>query len=487
MWLSEIEQVISQLKQDFSEYEDYATKNASASLRNSASSLSLLIPSNSRSSSTSRLDASEEDKLSSVARRLKDGQRKVLRGTKWALFDRQHLQSIVERFQKRNKTLRKILQFAMAGILQQIAQNSQGLKSLQQDENAVALGLTTWAEIRQIKDQPERIDKVFGMAKSIVDTTEDASTVRLGNLCTTITKANMFGKDKIRKERVLVEYKTYPLAPEGISGAQRQMQDERINARVNQLAGLLSKAGSNDLGTLPFRGFVKEADRLRYAFVFDIPDGTKAAKPNSLHEMIESPTLSQLCTLSDRFNLASHLVKAMGTFHMFEWVLKGFQSSSVVFCSDEQTAKSQLQKPYLAGFEYIRPASGSTVGQPLDMGEKTTLYCHPDVQSEPNIEFGKIHDLYSLGVVLLEIGLWVTARGILQQARLRPSKPIEIRDEYIRKANGRLPLRMGKSYTEAVVACLESRHKYQAIKPDIFLNVFDEEIVQKVSIKRLLR
>lgn len=171
---------------------------------------------------------------------------------------------------------------------------------------------------------------------------------------------------------------------------------------------------------------------------------------------------------------------------MFEWVLKGFQSSSVVFCSDERTAKLQLQKPYLAGFEYIRPASGSTVGQPLSMGEKTTLYCHPDVQSEPNIEFGKIHDLYSLGVVLLEIGLWVTARGILQQSRSRPSKPIEIRDEYIRKANNHLPLRMGKSYTEAVIACLESRHKYQAIKPDIFLNVFDEEIVQKVSIKRLL-
>ena len=308
-----------------------------------------------------------------MAQKLKEGQRKLLRRAKWALFDRQHLQSILERFQERNETLRKILQFAMAGILQQIAQNGQGLKRLQQDKDAVALGLTTWAEIRQIKDQPERIGKEFGIAHSTVDTPEDASTVRLGNICTTITKAKMLGKDKIRKESVLVEYKTYPPAPEGISGAERQIQDERINARVNQLAGLLSTAGSNDLGTLPFKGFVKEADRLRYAFVFDIPNGTKAATPNSLHQMIESKVLGELWFLSDRFSLASNLVKTMGTFHMFEWVLKGFQSSSVVFCCDELTAKPQLNKPYLAGFEYIRPASGSTVGQPLSMGEKTEL------------------------------------------------------------------------------------------------------------------
>ena len=81
---------------------------------------------------------------------------------------------------------------------------------------------------------------------------------------------------------------------------------------------------------------------------------TRLAAPD-----IENPVLG------DRFRLSSNLVETTGTIHMFEWVLKGFQSSSVVFCSDEQTAKSQLQPPDLAGFGYIHPASGSTVGQPL--------------------------------------------------------------------------------------------------------------------------
>ncbi|CAO1596860.1 hypothetical protein XANCAGTX0491_000688 [Xanthoria calcicola] len=423
LWLLEIEQVIGHLKRDFSEYEDYASKAGSKSFRGSTSSLPLLTkPTTSRSPSAPRVDANAEEESSSMSQKLKDGQSKIYRKAKWALFDRQNLRNIVERFQKRNKTLREILQFAMAGILQQVAKRGQGFNSLQQDQDAVALGLNTWAEIRQIKDQPERIDQDYS----------------IGNL-----QKAQFGKNKIRKESVLVEYKTYPPAPEGISGANSQDLDQRIGKRVNQLASLLSTAGSNALGTLPFRGFLKEPDRLRYAFVFDMPGGTKETKPDSLHHMIESPDLGRLWSLSDRFNLAVDLSKTIGTFHMFEWVLKGFRSSSVVFCYDEQTAKPQLGRPYIAGFEYIRPVSGSTVGQPLD---------------------------------------------ILQQARPpRPSKPGEIREEYIRKATSKLPLRMGQAYTEAVVACLESRHKYQAIKPDIFLNVFDREIVQKLSAKRLLR
>ncbi|KAL8997737.1 MAG: hypothetical protein Q9169_003066 [Polycauliona sp. 2 TL-2023] len=488
LWLLQIEQVVNHLKQDFSEYEDHATKDGSKSLATSTPSLPLQTTSNaSRSSSVPHVDVGAGEKKPSMGQKFKEGQRNVYRRARWALFDRQHLQTIVEKFQKRNKTLRKILQFSMAGILQQIAQHGHGLKSLQQDQDAVTLGLTTWAEIRQIKDQPERIDKVFLISNATVHSPEDTFVVRLGSLCTTIPKASLLGKNRIKKENVLVEYKTYPPPPEGISLTDSQDLNERLDKRINQLAGLLSTAGSNALGTLPFKGFIKEVDQLRYAFVFDIPNATKEARPDSLHQMIESPVLGRHWSLSDRFTLASELVKTMGTFHMFEWVLKGFQSSSVVFCTNNQTGKPQLNQPYLAGFEYIRPASGSTVGQPLSMGDKkTTLYCHPDVQDEPNIEFGKIHDLYSLGVVLLEIGLWLTARDILQQARSRPSKAGEIRDEYMRKANSKLPLRMGREYTEAVVACLESRHKYQAIKPDIFLNVFDHDIVQKVSAKRLL-
>lgn len=449
------------MKQDFSEYEDFSKKEKSASLESSTSSLSLLLKSNqSESSSESKLDVNTEEKPMPMSQRWKDSHRRAYRRTKWALFDRQHLQSIVEKFKKRNKALRKVLQFAMAGILQQIAPHSQGLRCLQEDEDARALGLTTWAEIKQIKDQPERIDRHFSIDNCTVVASDGANVVRLGVLRTRNQRNTAASGDKMRKEDVLVEYKTYPPSPRGL-GSDEKDQDARLDRRVNQLASLLSTAGSNSLGTLPFRGFVKELQNSLYAFLFDVPNGANSVKPDSLHDMIADPALSKLWSLSDRFVLATNLAMTMGTFHMFEWVLKGFQSTSVVFCREVTTNKPQLSKPYLAGFEYIRPVSGSTVGQPLDISEKTTLYCHPDLQEEPNLEFGKIHDLYSLGVVLLEIGLWITARQLLQPDRPpRPKTPHELKEEYIRKANSKLPLRMGRSYTEAVVACLESRHKY---------------------------
>lgn len=118
--------------------------------------------------------------------------------------------------------------------------------------------------------------------------------------------------------------------------------------------------------------------------------------------MIESPVLGRLWSL-DRFSLALDLAKTMGTFHMFHWVPKGFQSSSVFSYSNVQTKKPQLSKPYLAGFEYVCPLSGLKVGQPLDMSVKTSLYCPPDLIDDTSIDFGTIHDLYCLGVVLLEI------------------------------------------------------------------------------------
>ncbi|KAI4172904.1 MAG: hypothetical protein LQ343_003312 [Gyalolechia ehrenbergii] len=488
LWLSEIEQIVSHMKQDFLEYEELARKDKPVSLESSTSSLSLPTKLNDiGTSSESKLDSRPDEKRTSMSQRWKDGQYRVYKKTKWALFDRQHLQSIVERFRKRNKALKRALQFAMAGILQQIAQHGQGLKSLQEDEDARALGLTTWAEIKQIKDQPENIERDFSIENCTVETVDDAAVVCLGVLSTRTQRSITAVWDKVRKDDVLVEYKTYPPTAQGMGNFDEQHLDARLDRRINQLASLLSTAGSNSLGTLPFRGFVKEPQHSRYAFLFNTPSGTNHTKPDSLHQMIESPILGRLWSLSDRFALAVNLAKVMGTFHMFEWVLKGFQSNSVIFCNEVSANKPQLRKPFLAGFEYIRPVSGSTVGQPLDMSEKTVLYCHPDLQEEPNLEFGKIHDLYSLGVVLLEIGLWTTARQLLQQARPpRPSAPREIREEYIRKANSKLPLRVGRSYTEAVVACLESRHKYQAIRPDDFLNVFDEEIVQKLSTKRLL-
>ncbi|KAK2839269.1 hypothetical protein FQN49_006303 [Arthroderma sp. PD_2] len=81
------------------------------------------------------------------------------------------------------------------------------------------------------------------------------------------------------------------------------------------------------------------------------------------------------------------------------------------------------------------------------------------------------HDIYSLGVCLLEIGLWesfVTYDGgdslLSQQAKVRPSfangNPVS--DVLIALARDNLPTTMGDKYSQVVVNCLTCLDKDNA-------------------------
>jgi hypothetical protein len=60
--------------------------------------------------------------------------------------------------------------------------------------------------------------------------------------------------------------------------------------------------------------------------------------------------------------------------------------------------------PFWLGF--LRPETGF-FSRPYETDElHENLYRHPAQWGSPTTSFNKLHDIYSLGVVLLEIGLW---------------------------------------------------------------------------------
>lgn len=108
---------------------------------------------------------------------------------------------------------------------------------------------------------------------------------------------------------------------------------------------------------------------------------------------------------------------------------------------------------------------------------------HPTRQGlHPEVDYQMQHDIYSLGVVLLEIGLWTSfllfnpdadlddkdekssAASPIPNAILEPADPFNDRkplrgateNKYMleRLAEKELPLRMGRLYTEIVLLCL---------------------------------
>ena len=72
------------------------------------------------------------------------------------------------------------------------------------------------------------------------------------------------------------------------------------------------------------------------------------------------------------------------------------------------------------------------------------IYRHPERQGQPTTPFKKIHDICSLGVVLLEIGLWEPAIK-LQRILFAPQSSM-------RRC---LESRAGKRYKEVVLKCLQ--------------------------------
>ena len=63
----------------------------------------------------------------------------------------------------------------------------------------------------------------------------------------------------------------------------------------------------------------------------------------------------------------------------------------------------QYSEPWILGFESSRPEGELSYG-PTELDPQRDVYRHPDRQGQVRVQFTKLHDIYALGVVLLEIG-----------------------------------------------------------------------------------
>jgi hypothetical protein len=100
-------------------------------------------------------------------------------------------------------------------------------------------------------------------------------------------------------------------------------------------------------------------------------------------------------------------------------------------------------------------------------------YRHPQSWgSVVEARFSMLHDIYSLGVILLEVGPWRSLLGWEAQKKKSPTglgailrgidigsvaqKPSIVQSKVIETAKRQLPRVMGSQYTNVVVSCLSS-------------------------------
>jgi hypothetical protein len=263
-----------------------------------------------------------------------------------------------------------------------------------------------------------------------------------------------------RRCRVLIEWKY--INPD-LSGYEAGV----ILQRVDDIARLLRQEGKpTEMRTLSCLGYVVEAKSKHagYGFIYEMPgDGD----PWSLAQLIGSSRPTPAA--QERIQLSLTLAKALLLLHLSFWLHKSIRSANILFFSPAATPPATLTEPYLAGFEFSRADDADPVTEIPSAIAEFNLYRYPEYQGLPvkpigskedasanRTPFCKRFDIYSLGVVMLEIGLW---RGIGDVKRDAvgdgAGTPEKFREWLLERSVAEMELAMNNSeYAEAVRKCL---------------------------------
>jgi len=270
----------------------------------------------------------------------------------------------------------------------------------------------------------------------------------------------------------------------------------RTMKEVRDLARILAEVDPSTFGLLKCLGVVKVPGKILvsepaitssedqdhslpsestkvFKFVFAI--SPTLSNPRSLRAvLLDSASYS----LNERLDLAKKLTSSILFVHSVQFVHKNIRPETILVFQNEH---SEIGAPFLVGFEKFRLADGQTYRAGDELWDQN-LYRHPSRQGTlPEEEYRMQHDIYSLGVVLLELGLWKSflyyplrygalsfvdplTRTPLPNSAFEILTPDDDRNSHQRAlankhtletlAERELPLRMGRQYRDIVLLCL---------------------------------
>lgn len=105
---------------------------------------------------------------------------------------------------------------------------------------------------------------------------------------------------------------------------------------------------------------------------------------------------------------------------MAGWVHKDISPAHIFFLKKQGPNESEsghFAEPYLSGFGYARESPPSAFSEEQQEVGEENAYRHPLAQGfRRDHPFRPQFDVYALGIVLIELGLWSSIKGILQIA-----------------------------------------------------------------------
>lgn len=227
--------------------------------------------------------------------------------------------------------------------------------------------------------------------------------------------------------------------------------NQELFVRVDAIADLLSQEKPDEFRALHCRGFFHDESRCAFGVVFDFPLSTAGVEPITLHEFItKNQRMANQPLLEDRFMFAYTLAKSVLEFHMVGWLHKCLTASNVAFFLPKRSSFSkQDMQPYVTGFNHSRPDEPFAFSSKF----KADKYRHPSYAEDELRRYCPEFDYYSLGIILLEIGLWNALECIIPKIDTYPNSKVQ--EKLIESRVSLLGQSMGVAYRDAVRTCLE--------------------------------
>jgi len=271
----------------------------------------------------------------------------------------------------------------------------------------------------------------------------------------------------------------------------------KMQQDIMDLARVLSAEDMPTRGILTCRGYrdldagIDGSPGRQFALEFQVPP--QLGNPTTLRAMLVDKDFEgkTLHPLNERLRLAKQLARAVLHVHSKKHVHKNIRPDTILLFEEAPSASpsrsgtphpgnekgfpASLGTAFLIGFQRVRKDEADTTPiQDTDWSEN--IYRHPSRQGAGHAEdkFSMLHDIYSLGVCLLEIAMWRSFVGwdanglkinntkgcnLMEPAVAgmdrRLMAPGAIQTRLIKDAKRRVPIVLGERYSRVVVRCLE--------------------------------
>lgn len=163
-------------------------------------------------------------------------------------------------------------------------------------------------------------------------------------------------------------------------------------------------------------GYFEDEDMGRFGLVFKTPDWSsgRLTTLNDLFRNTDSNGYVIKPSLSERIVAMRTISEALEQLHRVNWLHKDLRSPNILFLKDKISGKQVFTKPIVSGFQFSQPAAEEDPTERLPNNLAANMYRHPLIQKHAGrSKFRKSHDVYSLGLLLLEIAHWKCLDQIL--------------------------------------------------------------------------